>query len=806
MKIQPSEDLAPASPSTEHNPQEHSDSDQNSGNNKSLDLKINKRQPNQSIILSETDLQINPSTCAWTAKTISFLEKVLKVNFKLHHTEGRLREGSIFLFNHFARFETFIPQYLIYRETGILSRSIASAEFFKEDDAFSKYLLSVGAVPTEYPDVVNFLASEVLRGRKIIIFPEGGMVKDRRVLDSKGRYRVYSRSAKERRKHHTGAAVIGLLVEMRKAMIRGAEKRDDRETLESWAEELGIESVDALVHEAQKPTLIIPSNITFYPIRITGNFLKKGVELFKKGLSPRLAEELLIEGNILLKHTDMDICLGAPVRPLSMLTWFDRQCLEKIAGKHGPQKIQIDLRETGKSWKLKIWAARMKRRSLKIRDRYMVEMYAGVSINLSHLASSIIFGLLDRGITETSVERFHRILYLAIKYLQPKNGVHLHRSIGNPEAYLPLPQKECLGLKQLIQTAADSHLVSRQGQQYHFLDKLRQEHGFDEIRIENLVAVYANEVEPISQATRSVEAAIRKEPTIKAKELALLRFDDEERSFHWDKARFHKPRCHEINEQETATLSGSPFLFLPNKTKKLGILLVHGFTASPAEVLPFGEKLRDLGYPVLGARLKGHGTSPCDLRERRWEDWLESTKRSHEILSALAPRTCLVGFSTGALLSLMLAADKLEGLAGAVVIAPPIKVKDKAMTFVPFMHGANTVARTMSGKGIMPYHRSNPEHIDINYRNMPIQALYELGQLIKATEDRLAQVECPCLILQSTDDQTVDPKSARIVYESIGSAKKNLIYTESNRHGILYENTNNIQEKILKFISEIEKN
>jgi hypothetical protein len=67
-----------------------------------------------------------------------------------------------------------------------------------------------GAVPTDYEGLLPFLAAEVLRGRKVILFPEGGMVKDRRVLDRSGGYSIYSRSTLERRKQHTGAAVVAL--------------------------------------------------------------------------------------------------------------------------------------------------------------------------------------------------------------------------------------------------------------------------------------------------------------------------------------------------------------------------------------------------------------------------------------------------------------------------------------------------------------------------------------------------------------------------------------------------------------------
>ncbi|NIQ98443.1 MAG: hypothetical protein GWO11_08540, partial [Desulfuromonadales bacterium] len=51
-----------------------------------------------------------------------------------------------------------------------------------------------------------------------------------------------------------------------------------------------------------------------------------------------------------------------------------------------------------------------------------------------------------------------------------------------------------------------------------------------------------------------------------------------------------------------------PFLIEPTKPNGAGIVLVHGFTASPWEMRRFGEELAGLGYRVLGSRLPGHGT------------------------------------------------------------------------------------------------------------------------------------------------------------------------------------------------------
>jgi hypothetical protein len=113
------------------------------------------------------------------------VKKLLGVKIKLH-AESQPEQGDIFLFNHFSRFETFIPQYLIYERTGAYSCAIAADEFFAEDTALARYLSNVGVFPHDHPRLFPMLAAQILRGRKVIVFPEGGMVKDRQVMDRHG--------------------------------------------------------------------------------------------------------------------------------------------------------------------------------------------------------------------------------------------------------------------------------------------------------------------------------------------------------------------------------------------------------------------------------------------------------------------------------------------------------------------------------------------------------------------------------------------------------------------------------------------
>lgn len=750
--------------------------------------------------------EISAATYEWTARLFTLLRKVLAVNLKLHSGDIQIADGDIFLFNHFARFETFIPQYLIYMESGAYCRSIAAGEFFVEGDPFSNYLKRVGAVPDKLPDLLPFLAREILRGRKIVVFPEGGMVKDRRVLDLGGSYSVYSRSAEARRKQHTGAAVLGLALEAFKRAVVRAHEGGHARRIDAWAESLDLESGARLVQAARRPTHIVPANITFYPIRVNDNLLRQGADLLNRGLSRRLSEELLIEGNILLRDTDMDIRLCKPVRVTDSWAWWDRRLLEHVTAGVKSLGDAFALRTDAGSWDRRLLALRLRRNAMRLRDDYMHRMYMGVTVNLSHLASSLVLGLVNRKQDAIEDTRFHRMLYVAVKRLQSEPEIHLHRSLRNPQAYAGLLNGGCTGFEQFLETASKTNLIYHAKNEYRFLPKLRAEHAFDEIRLENLVEVYANEAAPLRGVRNSVNEALDGADALSEETLARMRFDDELISYEWDRRAFSKPRHRAINDAETATESGEPYLLIPAKPRTLGVVLVHGFLASPAELRDFGEQLFELGFPVIGVRLKGHGTSPWDLRERGWQDWENSVRRGFSIMEAFAPRVALVGFSTGGALSLILASERPPRLAGVVAASVPMRFQDRGMRFVPLVHSANRLVRWVSSfEGIKPFQANESEHPHINYRQMPVRGLYELTLLVDVLKARLPRIACPVTLLQGSDDPVVVPASANTILEYLDDVSVVLKIIDSKRHGIISEDVGGTRAAILASLEQWEQ-
>ena len=756
-------------------------------------------------MIAREDLVINETTYLRCVRAFSFLERRLGLNIRLHGGEESIESGQIFLFNHFARFETIIPQYLIYKQTGAYCRTLGSRKLFNSNGGFTNFLLSIGGVPNNLDGLLPYMAAEILRGRKVVVFPEGGMIKDKRVVDDSGEYRIFSPSARAYRKHHKGAAAIALMLEIFKKRILSVCDAGDAARLERWVEALEMESVDALVAAAEKPTLIVPSNITFSPLRVERNIIKRGADIFFKGLRDEAKEELLIEGNILLKDTDMDIRLGAPVSPQIAWRWWERLLLRWSFAKIDSLEHLFDLNASPNRWIDRLATSVVGRNTRRLRDYCTAQIYRQVTVNQSHLASYLMLELVKRGATEIDREAFRRALYLTIKFAQQEPSIFLHPTLSDPTRYDALHEANSAELDQLISLATKIGLVKDEGDQFHFLDGISADHDFHKMRLHNTVQVYANEIAAIPAACAAVARGLKEADTLDQADYAKLLFDDELRSFEICKERYAEARHRDINSQETMTETGEPYLYLPTGAKKLGIVLIHGLLASPAELRSFGDMLSGHGYPVMGVRLAGHGTSPWDLRDRNWQDWLASVRRAYRILSPFVDEICLVGFSMGGGLALRFAAEAPRGLSGVAAVSAPIKLRNKNLMFVPIMHRANKLAASATSReGIMPFRLNESEHPETIYRHIPIRALNELRRSSDNLVRNLPKVTCPVAIFQGSNDQVVDPKSAQIIYDAIASDEKSLDWIEADRHGILGDDIDGCREKVLAFITSLE--
>src|SRR6478752_5531820 len=89
-----------------------------------------------------------------------------------------------------------------------------------------------------------------------------------------------------------------------------------------------------------------------------------------------------------------------------------------------------------------------------------------------------------------------------------------------------------------------------------------------------------------------------------------------------------------------------------------GVILVHGLTGTPAEMLLVGKRLHREGFTVHGVQLAGHCGDEADLLATGWRDWYASVEAAALALRPRVDSLFVAGLSMGALLALLLAAER----------------------------------------------------------------------------------------------------------------------------------------------------
>jgi esterase/lipase len=248
---------------------------------------------------------------------------------------------------------------------------------------------------------------------------------------------------------------------------------------------------------------------------------------------------------------------------------------------------------------------------------------------------------------------------------------------------------------------------------------------------------------------------------------------------------------------------GMPLL-VKGRSRDLGIVLCHGYLAAPLEVQGLAEYLGRQGYWVYVPRLKGHGTSPEDLSTRSFHDWLRSIDAGYAVMSSICRRVVAGGFSTGAGLALHLAA-RVPSVAGVFAVSAPVHLRDVAARFAPAVDLWNRlVNKTKSAAPKMEFLDNHPENPHINYVRNPVAGVREIERLMDDLEPRLSRIGVPCLLLQASGDPVVDPKGSRKIFDMLGSADKQFILFNFDRHGILVgDDTARVYRTIGDFLARL---
>jgi carboxylesterase len=244
-------------------------------------------------------------------------------------------------------------------------------------------------------------------------------------------------------------------------------------------------------------------------------------------------------------------------------------------------------------------------------------------------------------------------------------------------------------------------------------------------------------------------------------------------------------------------LDSSPF-FLPGGST--GVLLIHGFTATPVEVRLLGEYLHKYGYTVSGPLLPGHGATVEELNRCTWRDWVEHVRQTHLDLSARCTQVFVGGESMGGLLALYLG-SKYPSIAGVMAFAPALRAASRLIQLSPLLKFlVKTRARKNEDTDSLVNQRWQ------GYSVIPVPASAQLLALQRQVRRRLPHITQPLLIIQGRRDTTLDTRGAEEVLVKVDSHDRALLWLEKSSHCLLLDaEWETAAKRTLAFLRRIEK-
>lgn len=683
-----------------------------------------------------------------------------KTRIRVHNQEV-IPDGSvIFTANHFTRIETIFLPYHLHNLTKKPVLSLAAADLFV--GGLNAVLRAMGALSTKDPDRDELFVKNLISGNASwIIFPEGMMVKNKKLVNH---FDFQLTDDRETHRPHTGAAAVALRSEFYRERLRRMKDRNPEE-FKRLIERFGISDPEKTM---QITTHIVPVNITYYPIRARDNFLSTLVENFIQDPSPRMMDELMTEGTMVLSGVDVDIRFGDPIQ---VSPFFNNSFVESDL----TSRRRVEFGRTMSSHPI------MRQAAVDIMEQYMASVYSMTTLNYDHLFACILNYLPDApdGI---AVYDFRCRAFLAVSSGRLlDSGAFLHQLLSENQIHL-LTDDRFNRISEFLESAAATGVI-RITDGFILKNQIRFDSlsGFHEIRIENPVAVMANEVEPLTEIQPILRNIAVKDTASVYQLVQLNLLDKISREYADDYEKYHIP-----GESKPKSV-GEPFL-LQSEVNLAGVLLIHGYMASPEEMRPFAEFLNNQGYTVYVPRLKGHGTSPENLAETRFEDWIASVEEGYVVLKHTCSSIFVGGFSTGAGLALDLM-TRVDDVHAVFAVAPPMKLMDFGSRFVPAIDMWNhMVKRANLGKISKEFVKNSPENPHINYVRNPVAGVRQLEKFMETVEAKLSQIEVPVLVVQSRNDPVVDPSGTQKLFEKLGSHQKEYFLFDIERHGILLGN------------------
>ena len=229
------------------------------------------------------------------------------------------------------------------------------------------------------------------------------------------------------------------------------------------------------------------------------------------------------------------------------------------------------------------------------------------------------------------------------------------------------------------------------------------------------------------------------------------------------------------------------------------VVLVHGYTGSPAEMSLLADALYEKGFAVEAPLLVGHGTCLEDLMPVQPRQWLEQIDAVVDRLLAKGQRVVLAGLSLGSILAIQ-AGIRRPAVDAVIAYSPPIISGDPRALIAPLL---SLVLPSVPGPV--------DDFVDLEtvdrlwrYSRWPSRCSVRVLGLIASTRRQLRDLHQPMMVIASTEDRVITRRGVEMLRQRTGSERVVMHWLEGSGHVVTADaEWRTVADQTLNFLKDL---
>ena len=218
--------------------------------------------------------------------------------------------------------------------------------------------------------------------------------------------------------------------------------------------------------------------------------------------------------------------------------------------------------------------------------------------------------------------------------------------------------------------------------------------------------------------------------------------------------------------------------------KKIGILLIHGFTSFRASLEILIPELDKKNIPWHYPILAGHNTKPENLEGKTWEHWQTDVEDGLKYLLPICEQVVIIGLSMGALLAMELAEKYPDKIKGLILLSPALKFRNPLTKYTTQI---TQRIKKIPGINLFRFSSIKLAETQLGYSWFPAKAFHHYWLRTQHFDSVLEKITQPTTIFHSKKDRLADPAGTKHIYNKIKSKDKEIIWLKKSGHEVLLD-------------------